>query len=63
MEKSPIKMEKMEKKKPKIAIVNGPTWLEQCDRIPKVEKRVSLNLSFESQKVFRKKSKLSFNPF
>ena len=27
---------------PKVAIVHGEDWLEQCDRIPKVEKRVNL---------------------
>ena len=27
---------------PKVAIVQGEDWLEQCDRIPKVEKRVNL---------------------
>ena len=25
---------------PKVSIVVGSSWLEQCDRIPKVEKRV-----------------------
>jgi len=30
---------------PKVSIVVGSSWLEQCDRIPKVEKRTSMTLS------------------
>ena len=30
---------------PKVSIVVGSLWLEQCDRIPKVEKRVRTKIS------------------
>ena len=31
---------------PKVSIVVGSSWLEQCDRIPKVEKRVRLEFVY-----------------
>ena len=39
--KDEIEIEKIDRQKPKVSIVFGTAWLEQCDRIPKVEKRVS----------------------
>ena len=49
-EKSILEATEEVKKKslPKVSIVVGSSWLEQCDRIPKVEKRVR----FIYQKLF-----------
>ena len=37
---------------PKVSIVVGSLWLEQCDRIPKVENRVNFISEYVSKKYY-----------
>ena len=43
--------DKMEKTLPKVSIVVGSLWLAQCDRIPKVERRVKIH--YKQSNVFK----------